>query len=65
MFASLQFPLFSLQFTDNVCFVLFPIDVTAIKHIFVHLHAYLSAKYILQLNNIIIANVYFLNTIRI
>jgi len=39
------------------CFVLFLIYVTAIQDtVFVHLHAYINAKYILQLHNVIIAN---------
>ena len=43
-------------FFHSVC-VFFPTDVTAIQDtVFVHLHAYINAKYILQLRNIIIAN---------
>jgi len=38
-------------------FVLFPTGVIAIQdNMFVHLHAYINAKYIVQLHNIMIAN---------
>jgi len=43
-------------FLHSVC-VFFPIDVTVIQDtVFVHLHAYINAKYIFQLHNVTTAN---------
>jgi len=52
MFTAVNFGLF----LHSVC-ALFPIDVTGIQDsVFVHLHAYINAKYSLQLHSIIIAS---------
>jgi len=46
---------FIFAYYEYVC--LFPTDVTGIQDtVFVHLHAYINAEYVLQLRSVIIAN---------